>query len=151
MYKAILRNALNHLEGAPLPHVPSNVPNKSSNYLSMKIQMKTKAEPLVMDRYLDAISVLFSKELGCKVGRVIGYRPEMKRWSILRSPFIHKVSFKQYETKTSKRCLNIYGLSHTLHKQMCWYVLKNCPADIATTFTCLNYVSSADEQRARVD
>ncbi|KGG51646.1 mitochondrial of 30S ribosomal protein S10 [Mitosporidium daphniae] len=54
----------------------------------------------------------------------LALRYDVRKWSILRSPFVDKTSFKQYERRTYKRLVRVYNAHPSLHQNKCVAELK---------------------------
>lgn len=55
---------------------------------------------------------------------------ELKRWTVLSSPFIHKKARSQFERRTYKRILNVYNINGDGCQKLVWYICRNSPPGI---------------------
>lgn len=58
---------------------------------------------------------------------------ELKRWTVLSSPFVHKKARTQFEKRINPRSLQIFNMDHNLCKTILWYIYRNSPPNIDMT------------------
>lgn len=63
-----------------------------------------------------------------KESKVTGYN--LKRWTVLSSPFAHKKARTQFEKRTYQRIIDVATESHDLNKTLIWYFWRNAPPSI---------------------
>ncbi|KAM0684021.1 mitochondrial 37S ribosomal protein rsm10 [Mitosporidium daphniae] len=69
----------------------------------------------------------------------LALRYDVRKWSILRSPFVDKTSFKQYERRTYKRLVRVYNAHPSLHQKYLWYIQHHLPSAVEFSSTVYEY------------
>lgn len=54
----------------------------------------------------------------------------IQKWSVLSSPFAHKTAFTQFERRTHRREVEIFGMHPEITKRFIWYLQQHAPPDI---------------------
>lgn len=57
-------------------------------------------------------------------------RYELKRWTVLSSPFVHKKARTQFERRIYPSTLEVYNLDKEKCKTLLWYIMRNSPPNI---------------------
>lgn len=114
---------------------------KGSSIFTSSIDVQlTSSEKIALVNYAE-----FCHRVACLMGfnstgpRTLRY--DIKKWSILKSPFIDKTSFKQYERRTYKRLIRISNAHPALHQNFLWYIQHHLPSDVEFSSTIFEYES----------
>lgn len=71
----------------------------------------------------------------------IAWQPyDVARWSVLRSFFVHKRAWSQFERRTFTRVVHLYDVHPDIVSKFMWYAKRNAPADIFITFKKYEYL-----------
>lgn len=67
-------------------------------------------------------------------------RVHIQKWSVLSSPFAHKTAFTQFERRTHRRQVQVFGLHPELTKRLIWYLQQHAPPDIQIECRLYEYI-----------
>lgn len=104
--------------------------SSKSSHPSMTVNLWTVEEPFLLDMYAKTILQLVSRVSGGNPSGIVGLPLQIKKWSVLSSPFVHKTAFTQLERRIHKRKLVLYGLSESIYSKIVWYFTKNAPLNV---------------------
>ncbi|OMH80026.1 37S ribosomal protein S10, mitochondrial [Zancudomyces culisetae] len=65
----------------------------------------------------------------------------IKRWTVLKSPFVHKAAMEVFERRTHKRLLQIYDADLEVAKKWIEYIETNIPGGIGMKSRIFEYES----------
>lgn len=142
-YAEVVRSMISVVDGCRAADAHKQE-EKAARLLSIEVHGWTYSEPRLMDFYLGAVRGLLMHGLGCRVGGIAGEPLRKKRWSILSSPFVHKVAFTQFERRRHSRYFKCYGISPSLYSKIVWYIKANAPMDVNLFFKLHTYEMLSD-------
>lgn len=80
--------------------------------------------------------------LGFSVTGSVPLPTKYQRWSILKSPHVHKTSWTQFERRTHQRLIQIYNAHPNLIPIYIWYIQQHVPSELWLKMTTFKYESS---------
>ena len=102
--------------------------------LSLEVFSSTYTEPKLLGVYNTTLCHLLRNGLRCETSKIISWPAKKRKWSILSSPFVHKVAFTQFERRCHRESFKCYNLNPQLYPKVVWYIQKNAPMDVRMHF-----------------
>lgn len=137
MYTKLLTLIIQSIQKFPVYNKNSQLESivQHNSCKSIRIESETLTESALATHYLKILRHLIEKGMGNRVIGPLNLKTGIKRWSVIKSPFIHKVSFAQYEKRYTKNIMTIKNInSQQLAQLIIWYILKQCPPGISFKF-----------------
>lgn len=110
-----------------IPHSTASAHGRSNAEICLKS----------INRDLLGIYSSFVKQTVSNAGGLTKEQPvpryELKRWTVLSSPFIHKKARTQLERRVYPKIFEIYNMDLNACKTLLWYISRNAPPSIDIT------------------
>lgn len=143
-------DALRQQAIATLEALSNKYLTKQSTYVSPQrplkhMEIKTKGPNYqLLDAFTD-FCVTVGRALGAHVPGPRSLPIQIKKWSVLSSPFAHKTAWTQFERRTHTKLVSIYGLPDVeLQKRFIWYIERHAPPDVSFECALHEYTTIKD-------
>ncbi|KAI9503223.1 ribosomal protein S10 domain-containing protein [Coemansia spiralis] len=86
-----------------------------------------------MDFYMD-FAIRAAYHMGIPIAGPVSMPVQIRRWTVLKSPFVHKSSMEVFERRTHKRVLILYDANPEVVKKWLDYINENIPVGIGMKY-----------------
>ncbi|KAJ1668833.1 mitochondrial 37S ribosomal protein rsm10 [Coemansia sp. RSA 1813] len=93
-----------------------------------------------IDFYMD-FALRAAYHLGIPIAGPVSMPINVRRWTVLKSPFVHKSSMEVFERRTHKRLMVLYDADMEVVKKWLEYVNENIPVGIGMKYWLVEYES----------
>ncbi|KAJ2549142.1 mitochondrial 37S ribosomal protein rsm10, partial [Coemansia sp. RSA 1933] len=93
-----------------------------------------------MDFYMD-FAIRAAYHLGIPIAGPVSMPVVVRRWTVLKSPFVHKSSMEVFERRTHKRMMVLYDADMEVVKRWLEYLNENIPAGVGMKYWLIEYES----------
>lgn len=127
------RTCSTELAHRPAPVMYGNPVMPDKLYKTVELEMRG-AEPAVLKSYQTFI-LMAARHLDITVGHRWGSKPKKQRWTLLKSVFIYKKHFVQYEVRTHYKWIQLHRLTGSTADTFLEYVERMLPEGVALKVT----------------
>ena len=115
----------------------ADIPTTTTKSTGMKIHLSTFAEdPVLLETFAWKLhSITASLGLASNASGPSAPPTCYDRWTVLSSPFVHKVARTQFERRLQKRTVHVGQGPEMAKELLMWYVRRIAPTDIQLAFT----------------
>ncbi|RKP26606.1 ribosomal protein S10 domain-containing protein [Syncephalis pseudoplumigaleata] len=104
--------------------------------------------PNVMDFYTD-FTRRAAAAFGIPCSGTVFLPTKTEKWTVLRSPFVHKKAQENFERKHHKRLLQLKDASPETIARLLAYIERTCPAGIGVKVTTWEHESLGQKQKQK--
>lgn len=108
----------------------SSEPTRLSPF-GLRLRFSSCVESRLLDSFTEFVTGVV-RAMGLRIASgPAALSPQMTRWTVLSSPFVHKTARTQFERRTHGRALEVEGInSRALQERLVWYLKRNAPRDV---------------------